>query len=73
MKNKITEPPIAGYNLVTDVETSWTARLVLLASLPYLILELQNVFTSSPGKKILILIALIITIALLLAYVLFQV
>ncbi|XP_042065254.1 sodium/calcium exchanger NCL2-like [Salvia splendens] len=61
-----------GYNVVTDVQTSWTARLVLVASLPYLILELQNVFTSSSGKKLIILIALLVTIALLVAYILFQ-
>ncbi|KAL1562650.1 sodium/calcium exchanger NCL2-like [Salvia divinorum] len=61
-----------GSSVVTDVETSWTARLVLVASLPYLILELQNVFTSSSGKKFIILIALIVTLALLFAYILFQ-
>ncbi|KAL1567409.1 sodium/calcium exchanger NCL2-like [Salvia divinorum] len=62
----------AGSSVITDVQTSWTARLVLVASVPYLILELQNAITSSSGKKIIILIALIITVALLFGYILFQ-
>ncbi|KAG6385308.1 hypothetical protein SASPL_154141 [Salvia splendens] len=66
------ETATAGSSITTDVETSWTARLVLVASVPYLILELQNAITSSSGKKVLILIALIITVALLFGYILFQ-
>ncbi|XP_057797560.1 sodium/calcium exchanger NCL2-like isoform X2 [Salvia miltiorrhiza] len=62
----------AGSSIVTDVETGWTARLVLVASVPYLILELQNAVTSSSGKRVLILIALIVTVALLCGYVLYQ-
>ncbi|XP_057797561.1 sodium/calcium exchanger NCL2-like isoform X3 [Salvia miltiorrhiza] len=61
-----------GSSIVTDVETGWTARLVLVASVPYLILELQNAVTSSSGKRVLILIALIVTVALLCGYVLYQ-
>lgn len=64
---------VAGSSITTDVETSWTARLVLVASVPYLILELQNAIPSSSAKKVLILIALIITVALLFGYILFQV
>ncbi|XP_042038262.1 sodium/calcium exchanger NCL2-like [Salvia splendens] len=66
------ETATAGSSITTDVETSWTARLVLVASVPYLILELQNAITSSSVKKVFILIALIITVALLFGYILFQ-
>ncbi|XP_047951755.1 sodium/calcium exchanger NCL2-like [Salvia hispanica] len=63
---------LVGSCVVTDDETSWTARLVLAASLPYLILELQNIFTSSFAKKLIILFALIVTLVLLFAYILIQ-
>lgn len=59
----------AGSAVVTDVETSWTARLILVASVPFVVLELQNVFSSPSGKRVVILIALIVTVALLCAWI----
>lgn len=63
---------VTGSAVVTDIETSWTARLILLASVPFLILEFQYLFTSQSAKRVVILIALIVTIILLTAYVVYQ-
>lgn len=62
-----------GSAVVTDVETSWTARLILVASVPLVILEFQNLFSSQSGKRVVILIALIVTVTLLCAYIVYQV
>ncbi|KAL8511573.1 hypothetical protein ACS0TY_018106 [Phlomoides rotata] len=58
--------------IVTDVETSYTARIILISLIPFLILLLQHFITSGSGKRVVILIALIITVALLIAYMFYQ-
>ncbi|KAH6795384.1 hypothetical protein C2S51_036370 [Perilla frutescens var. frutescens] len=63
---------VKGSGVVTDIETSWTARLILVASVPFFVLEFQNVFTSSSGRRTVILIALIVTVALLCGYIVYQ-
>lgn len=62
-----------GSAIVTDIETSWTARLILVASVPLVILEFQIFFSSQSGKRVVILIALIVTVTLLCAYIVYQV
>ncbi|KAK4421184.1 Sodium/calcium exchanger NCL1 [Sesamum alatum] len=52
----------SGYGVVTDVETSYTARIILITLVPFLILQLAMMFHSSSAKRIVILIALIITV-----------
>lgn len=58
--------------IVTDVETSYTARIILISLSPFLFLLLQQIIPSRSGKRVVILIALLITLALLIAYVLYQ-
>ncbi|KAL0305673.1 UNVERIFIED_CONTAM: Sodium/calcium exchanger NCL2 [Sesamum radiatum] len=62
----------AGYGIVTDVETSYTARIMLITLVPFLILLLAKVFHSSSGRRVTILIALIVTFILLFAYIFYQ-
>ncbi|KAK6149980.1 hypothetical protein DH2020_017505 [Rehmannia glutinosa] len=62
-----------GYGIVTDAETSYTARIMLITLAPFLILLLARVFSSSSGRRVIILIALIVTVILLFAYVFYQI
>ncbi|KAG8365522.1 hypothetical protein BUALT_Bualt18G0113700 [Buddleja alternifolia] len=64
---------LRGFGVVTDVETSYTARIILITLVPFLILELAGIFHSPSGRRVVILIALIITIVLLFAYVFYQI
>ncbi|XP_011096401.1 uncharacterized protein LOC105175605 isoform X1 [Sesamum indicum] len=63
----------AGFGIVTDVETSYTARIMLIALVPFLILLLAKVFNSLSGRRVIILIALIVTFVLLFAYIFYQI
>ncbi|GFQ05351.1 hypothetical protein PHJA_002679200 [Phtheirospermum japonicum] len=62
-----------GYGVVTDAETSYTARLMLITLVPFLILLLAKIFDSSSGRRVIILIALIVTVLLLIAYIFYQI
>ncbi|KAL6574056.1 hypothetical protein OROHE_001598 [Orobanche hederae] len=62
-----------GHGIVTDAETSYTARLMLITLVPFLILLLAKVFDSSTGRRAIILIALILTFVLLFAYIFYQI
>ncbi|KAL3643492.1 hypothetical protein CASFOL_014307 [Castilleja foliolosa] len=67
------EKTLNGYGVVTDAETSYTARLMLITLLPFLVLSLAKVFDSSSGRRVIILIALIVTVILLIAYIFYQI
>ncbi|KAK6133481.1 hypothetical protein DH2020_032774 [Rehmannia glutinosa] len=62
-----------GSGVITDVETSYTARIILVTLVPFLILQLEGFFSSRSGRRVIILIALIITVVLLFAYVFYQI
>ncbi|KAL3851372.1 hypothetical protein ACJIZ3_013254 [Penstemon smallii] len=61
-----------GPGIVTDVETSYTARIMPITLVPFLVLLLARFFGSS-GSRVILLIALIITIILLFAYIFYQI
>nr|GMC89988.1 sodium/calcium exchanger NCL-like [Ipomoea batatas] len=57
----------------TDASTSFTAGLMLLSLVPFVLVELVNVVSSASGQRIVVLVALIITVAFLLAYFAYQI
>lgn len=73
--NEETKRPfsITGYGVTTDVEASYTARIVLLSMIPFLILQLPKIFNSSTVTRVAELVALIITLAFLFIYCIYQV
>ncbi|KAB1223555.1 hypothetical protein CJ030_MR2G011220 [Morella rubra] len=72
---KNTRPPfhLTGYGVSTDVKTSHTARIMLVSMTPFLILQLAIVLDSSSGARILVLVSLLITLAILFVYCTYQV
>ncbi|RWR96377.1 EF-hand domain-containing protein [Cinnamomum micranthum f. kanehirae] len=64
---------LTGSGVTTDLPTSYSARLMLISVIPFFIVQLQTFFKSSSGKRIAILVSLVISIAFLLSYCLYQV
>lgn len=59
---------LSGYGVITDIETCYTARIMLISLIPFLVILLAKAFPSVAGKKVIYLIALIITFILLIGY-----
>ncbi|KAM7530622.1 hypothetical protein LguiB_034032 [Lonicera macranthoides] len=59
---------LTGFGVRTDDQTSDTARIMILSMVPFVILQLAKIINSSAGIRVIILIALIVTILFLAAY-----
>ncbi|KAK9152951.1 hypothetical protein Sjap_000431 [Stephania japonica] len=64
---------LTGTGVTTDVETSYTARIMLLSMTPFIVAQLPQIFGSKSGGHIVMLISLIITLLLLFMYCFYQV
>lgn len=63
----------AGFGLTTDRKTRLIARIMLISMIPVLILQLTKMINSSTWTRVVILIALVITVSLLIAHGAYQV
>ncbi|KAL5716404.1 hypothetical protein ACHQM5_018102 [Ranunculus cassubicifolius] len=63
---------LRGSGITTDIETRYTARIMIFSTIPFIVTQLPHVLGSSPGS-VATLIALIISSAFLLVYCLYQV
>ncbi|GAV78776.1 hypothetical protein CFOL_v3_22241, partial [Cephalotus follicularis] len=61
------------YGVTTDVETKHTARIMMLSVIPFLLLQLAKILSSSSAKRVVVLIALIVSLASLIGYCTYQV
>ncbi|GFZ02997.1 hypothetical protein Acr_15g0016050 [Actinidia rufa] len=59
--------------LKTDKETSVTAGIMLISLIPFLILQLSDITSTSSGDRKVILIALVVSVSGLLAYFIYQI
>ncbi|KAL8236127.1 hypothetical protein R6Q59_017208 [Mikania micrantha] len=64
---------LTAYGVKTDRETSYTARLMLISMIPFCILQLPTIINSTSVNRIIILIALIITLSFFIANIVFQI
>ncbi|XP_059669955.1 sodium/calcium exchanger NCL1-like isoform X1 [Cornus florida] len=64
---------LTGSGITTDNKTSYTAGFMLLSLIPFTILQLSNIFETSSGSRVVILIALIVSVLLLLSSFAYQV
>ncbi|CAK9152573.1 unnamed protein product [Ilex paraguariensis] len=64
---------LTGFGVNADVETSYTARIMILSMLPFIILQLANFLNSSSATRVIVLVALIVTLALFFAFSFYQV
>ncbi|XP_057764340.1 sodium/calcium exchanger NCL-like [Salvia miltiorrhiza] len=70
-KQKISQLKDTGTTL--DKKTCYTAGIMLLSLIPYIIVQVANVFDSSFGTQMVILIALVVSTLMLLSYFLYQI
>ncbi|KAI9083523.1 hypothetical protein K1719_034465 [Acacia pycnantha] len=65
---------LTGYGITTDLETSQTARIMLVSVIPLIIMQIPNLFQFSYGPRtVTLIIALIITAIFLLLYFTYQI
>ncbi|GJZ31793.1 sodium/calcium exchanger NCL2-like protein [Tanacetum coccineum] len=64
---------LTAYGLTTDIETKKTAILMLVSMIPFLILQLPQIIDSATVTRVIILIALIITLSFFLSYIVYQI
>ncbi|KAM0071755.1 putative EF-hand domain-containing protein [Helianthus debilis subsp. tardiflorus] len=61
------------YGVTTDSETSYTARLMLVSMIPFLILQLPKIINSTSVTRVIVLIALIMTLSFFIASTVYQI
>ncbi|KAI3741674.1 hypothetical protein L1987_59348 [Smallanthus sonchifolius] len=64
---------LTTYGVTTDNETSYTARLMLLSMIPFLILQLPKIINSTSATRMILLIALIITLSFFIGNIVYQI
>lgn len=63
----------AGSGVSTDVQTSYAARIMTISVLPFIIVQIPQIFKLHSGQRLTVLLGLIVAALLLLAYCLYQV
>ncbi|KAK3039918.1 hypothetical protein RJ639_027753 [Escallonia herrerae] len=69
----LTPKNLNRFGVTTDIQTSYTARIMMLSMVPFLILQLAKIMNSSLGTQVAVLVALAVTLVLLFAYIFYQV
>lgn len=64
---------LAGSGISTDIWTSYAARIMVISVIPFVIVQMPQILGSSSGRHLAVLIALIFSLLLLVAYCLYQV
>ncbi|KAM0054596.1 putative EF-hand domain-containing protein [Helianthus debilis subsp. tardiflorus] len=64
---------LTAYGITTDSETSYTARLLLVSMIPFLFLQFPNIINSASVTRVLILIALVISLSFFVANIVYQI
>ncbi|KAF5192115.1 Calcium-binding ef-hand [Thalictrum thalictroides] len=64
---------LTGSGISTDIWTSYAARIMVLSLIPFVIVQLPQILHTSSGKRLAVLVALIVSVALLVAYCLYQI
>ncbi|KAK7401787.1 hypothetical protein VNO78_13556 [Psophocarpus tetragonolobus] len=64
---------LTGSGVSTDIWTSYAARIMVISVLPFVIVQFPQILNSTSGRHLAVLIALIVSISLLVAYCLYQI
>lgn len=63
----------AGSGVSTDIWTCYAARIMAISVIPFLVVQLPQLMNSTSGRHLAVLIALIVSLAMLISYCLYQV
>lgn len=64
---------LTEFGVTTDLETSYTARIMGLSVIPFLILQVPKIFNSNSGEHLTILTSLVVSVVSLLIYFFYQI
>ncbi|KAL0002067.1 hypothetical protein SO802_015848 [Lithocarpus litseifolius] len=64
---------LTGSGVSTDIWTSYAARIMIISLIPFIIVQIPEVFQATSQSRLAIMISLIVSICLLLAYSLYQI
>ncbi|KAA8519701.1 hypothetical protein F0562_013854 [Nyssa sinensis] len=64
---------LTGSGVTTDVETSHTAKIMLLSMVPLVILQLPKILNSTSATRVTVLVSLLVTLSFALAYSIYQI
>ncbi|XP_076924802.1 sodium/calcium exchanger NCL2-like [Bidens hawaiensis] len=64
---------LTAYGLTTDNETSYTARLMLVSMIPFLILQLPKIINQTSVTHVIVLLTLILSASFFIGYVVYQI
>ncbi|XP_020097359.1 uncharacterized protein LOC109716367 isoform X2 [Ananas comosus] len=62
-----------GSGVTTDLQTSYAARIMAISILPFIIVQLPKIFKFPSGQRLTVLLSLIVAVALVLSYCLYQI
>lgn len=62
-----------GSGVSTDIWTSYAARIMIISILPLIIVQLPQVFQATSLSHLAVLVSLVVSVSLLIAYSLYQV
>ncbi|XVF27551.1 hypothetical protein REPUB_Repub14bG0117900 [Reevesia pubescens] len=63
---------LTGYGVRIDNQTRGSARIMLMSMVPFLVLQLAQILSSATAKRVVVLISLIISVALLVSCFIYQ-
>ncbi|MFS8015765.1 hypothetical protein Hanom_Chr15g01360521 [Helianthus anomalus] len=64
---------LTAYGVTTDIETSYTARIMLVSVIPFVILQLPTIINSTSVTRVILLITLILVLCLYITYITYQI
>ncbi|KAA8526785.1 hypothetical protein F0562_008986 [Nyssa sinensis] len=64
---------VIGRGIYTDMETSAMARIMVLSVIPFIIIQIPEVFHLSSGEHIVIIVSLLVSVVFLLLYFFYQI
>jgi hypothetical protein len=73
MLNNMKHLIFAGSGVSTDIWTSYAARIMIMSIIPLIIVQLPQVFQETSLSHLAVLVSLVVSICLLIAYSLYQV
>ncbi|KAF7849242.1 hypothetical protein BT93_L1047 [Corymbia citriodora subsp. variegata] len=62
-----------GFGIITDSETSYTARIMVISTLPFIMIQIPDIFSVYSAHRIVILCALAVSVGSLLLYFFYQI
>ncbi|XP_020251410.1 uncharacterized protein LOC109828852 [Asparagus officinalis] len=62
-----------GSGITTDLQTTYAARIMAISIVPFVIVQLPRIFKFPSGQRLMVLVAFIVSVALVLSYCLYQV